>query len=157
MRLWRLAGAEHAARLDGGYGLAHDGRWNSRGRPVTYCGTGPALCLLEKLVHIGDMSLAPDDTVLVRYEVADEVAIEDVRIEDLPAGWRLDEGASRAIGDDWLDRRSSCLLRVPSVVVPVAEADDRNVVVNHRHADATGIDIAGKEPFAYDPRLFRAG
>ena len=50
-----------------------------------------------KLVHIGEVDLIPDDTVLVRYEVADDVAIEDVRIEDLPTGWRLDEGASRAI------------------------------------------------------------
>ena len=114
MRLWRLAGADYAARLDGGYGIANDGRWNSRGRPVTYCSTGPALCVLEKLVHIGNVDLIPDDTVLVRYEVAEGIAIEDVRIEDLPAGRCLDEGASRAIGDNWLDRASSCLLRVPS-------------------------------------------
>ena len=56
-----------------------------------------------------------------------------------------------------LDRASSCLLRVPSVIVPLAEADDRNVVINHRHADAAAIEIAGIEPFAYDPRLFRFG
>ena len=157
MRLWRLAGADYAARLDGGYGIANDGRWNSRGRPVTYCSTGPALCVLEKLVHIGNVDLIPDDTVLVRYEVAEGIAIEDVRIEDLPAGWCLDEGASRAIGDNWLDRASSCLLRVPSVILPIAGADDRNVVINHRHADAAAIEIAGTEPFAYDPRLFRFG
>ena len=157
MRLWRLAGADTAARLDGGYGIAHEGRWNSRGRPVTYCSTGPALCLLEKLVHVGDVGLVPDDTVLVRYEVPDEVAIEDVRIEDLPAGWRLDEGASRAIGDDRLERGSACLLRVPSVIVPVAEADDRNVVINHRHADSAEIEISAAETFLYDPRLIRFG
>ena len=157
MRLWRLAGADYAARLDGGYGIANDGRWNSRGRPVTYGSTGPALCLLEKLVHLGDVTLIPDDTVLVRYEVPDGASIEEVRIENLPAGWRLDEGASRAIGDDWLDRASSCLLRVPSVIVPLAEADDRNVVINHRHEQAAGLEIAGTEPFVYDPRLFRFG
>ena len=157
MRLWRLAGADHAARLDGGYGIANDGRWNLRGHPVTYCATGPALCLLEKLVHIGEVSLIPDDTVLVCYEPPDDTTIEDVWIEDLPAGWRLDEGASRAIGDDWLDRASSCLLCVPSAIAPIAEADDRNVVINHRHEQAAAIEVASTEPFAYDPRLFRFG
>ena len=72
-----------------------------------------------------------------------------------PAEWRPDEGASRALGDHWLDRTSSCLLRVPSVIVAVAEADDRNVVINHRHTDAAGIEVAATESFAYNRRLFR--
>ena len=89
--------------------VGRDWRWTLRKR------VGDArLRAIEKLVHIGNVDLIPDDTVLVRYEVAEGIAIEDVRIEDLPAGWCLDEGASRAIGDNWLDRASSCLLRVPS-------------------------------------------
>ena len=43
------------------------------------------------------------------------------------------------------------------MIVPLAEADDRNVVINRRHADAAAIEIAATEPFAYDPRLFRFG
>ena len=35
MRMWRLSGADDAERFDGGFGLHHDGRWNSRGRPIT--------------------------------------------------------------------------------------------------------------------------
>ena len=62
MRLWRLAGAAYADRFDGGYGLDHEGRWNERGGLVTYCSTGPALCVLEKLVHVEDTGLLPDDT-----------------------------------------------------------------------------------------------
>ena len=42
MDLWRLSHADYAERFDGGYGLVGDGRWNGRGRPVTYCSTGPA-------------------------------------------------------------------------------------------------------------------
>ena len=49
MRLWRLSAAAYAERFDGGYGLEYAGRWNERGRLVTYCATGPALCVLEKL------------------------------------------------------------------------------------------------------------
>ena len=157
MQLWRLSGAGYADRLDGGYGLENDGRWNTRGRPVTYCSTGPALCLLEKLVHIDDVALIPDDTMLVRYDVPDDFGIENLRLADLPDDWRLNEGVTRAIGDTWLDGISSAFLRVPSVIVPVADSADRNVLVNHRHEDAGRITVAGIEPFACDPRLFSFG
>ncbi len=157
MRLWRLSGAGYADRFDGGYGLENDGRWNMRGRPVTTCSTGPALCLLEKLVHIDDLALIPDDTMLVRYDAPDDIESEEARLEDLPDNWRLDEGVTRALGTAWLDRASACLLRVPSVIVPVADADDRNILINHRHQDAARITISGFEVFEYDPRLFTLG
>ena len=76
MRLWRLSGADFAERFDGGYGLHHDGRWNLSGHPVTYCATGPALCVLERLVHIEDALLMPGDAMLVCYDVPDDVAVQ---------------------------------------------------------------------------------
>ena len=154
MRLWRLSGADFAERFDGGYGHRHDGRWNTRGHPVTYCSTGPALCLLEKLVHIEDVSLLPDDTVLVRYEAPEDLGIEFVQPDALPDGWLADERATQSIGDAWLNARSGCLLGVPSAVVPVSDTADRNILVNHAHEDAGRISISRAEPFRYDPRLF---
>jgi RES domain-containing protein len=64
---------------------------------------------------------------------------------------------TRAMGDAWLDRASAGLLRVPSVVIPVADGDDRNVLVNHRHEDASRLTVSGIEPLAYDPRLLAFG
>ena len=157
MRLWRLSGADYAVRFDGGYGYACDGRWNSRGNPVTYCSTGPALCVLEKLVHIEDANLLPDDTMLVRYDVPDEVAVDVTRLGDLPPDWRAVARITRSRGDNWLRAESSCLLSVPSAVVPVAGTTDRNVMINHRHDDAGRISISRIEPFEYDPRLFAHG
>ena len=154
MWIWRLSGAEYAERFDGGFGLLHDGRWNDRGRPITYCATGPALCVLEKHVHIEDASLIPDDTVLVRYEVPDDLRIEDSPLEALPEAWRMDVRLTRSIGNAWLDGGSACLLRVPSAVVPIPDANDRNLIVNHRHAEAARITVARIEKFDYDPRLF---
>ena len=153
MRLWRLSGAAYAHRFDGGYGLDFTGRWNERGRLVTYCATGPALCVLEKLVHVGDTDLLPEDTMLIRYDVPDDLRVEESQLADLPRDWRANLQLTRSIGSSWLDRVSACLLRVPSVIVPIPESDDRNVLVNHRHQDAALITISGVERFVYDPRL----
>ena len=157
MRIWRLSGAEYAERFDGGFGLDNDGRWNERGRLATYCATGPALCLLERLVHIEDAGLLPDDTVLVRYDVPDDLRVEESLLADLPGDWRTDERLTRMIGTAWLDAVSACLLRVPSVIVPIPDAHDSNIVINHRHEDAVRITISRIEKFEYDPRLFAFG
>ena len=153
MLLWRLSGAAYADRFDGGYGLEYAGRWNERGRLVTYCATGPALCVLEKIVHVEDVDLLPDDTMLIRYDMPDDLRVEESRVVDLPEEWRADQQVTRSIGSAWLDRVSACLLRVPSVIVPIPDADDRNVLVNHRHRDAARITISRVEQFEYDPRL----
>ena len=91
--------------------------------------------------------------MLIRYEVPDGVRGEESRLGELPEDWRNDERVTRSIGTAWLDRSSTCLLRVPSVIVPVPDADDRNVIVNHRHRDAARITISRIEKFAYDSRL----
>jgi RES domain-containing protein len=152
MRLWRLSRPSEASKLDGGYGLRFDGRWNRVGRPVTYCATSPALCVLEKLVHIEDPSLVPA-LVLVSYDAPNELAVEDIALSDLPLDWRHREIATQAIGDEWLRRAASPLLRVPSVIVPHVDSLDRNFLVNHRHPEANRIEVRSTETFGLDPRL----
>lgn len=153
MLLWRLSGKQHTEALDGGYGLHFDGRWNSVGHAVTYCATSPALCVLEKLVHVEDPALLPD-LVMVTYELPDAVGIEDLRLQDLPPDWRRHEAWSQEKGDAWHEARETLLLRVPSAIVPVAGSPDLNVLINHSHPAAAGVRIAGREPFSLDPRLF---
>ena len=157
MQLWRLSASTYAERFDGGYGLGNDGRWNGRGHPVTYCSTGPALCVLEKLVHISDASLLPDDMMFVRYEAPDDLKIDEVLLDSLPEHWDTLASLTRRLGNNWLDGVSACLLRVPSVIVPIPDSRDRNVLINHRHEDAHRITISRIETFRYDPRLFDFG
>ncbi len=123
---------------------------------MTYCATGPALCVLENLVHIEDMGLFPDDTLLVSFDAPEDLVIERVNPDELPDDWLADEYATRSIGNAWLTARSGCLLSVPSAVVPIADTTDRNVLVNHSHEDAGRISISRAEPFRFDPRLLRA-
>ena len=65
---------------------------------------------------------------------------------------RFDGGYGLEHAGRWNERgRPVCLLRVPSVIVPVPESDDRNIIVNHRHRDAARIMISRIERFACDP------
>jgi RES domain-containing protein len=153
MRLWRLSSARRALDFDGGYGLSNDGRWNTRGRPVTYCSTVASLTALEKRVHVSDPALLPPQA-LVAYEVPDNISQRTIDLKDLPADWTTRQIHTQGIGDQWLDLATEVLLFVPSVIVPIASVPDRNVLINHRAAKAAAIKIAEISPFTLDPRLF---
>jgi RES domain-containing protein len=153
MLLWRLSGTRHAAAFDGGYGLLFDGRWNSAGHAITYCATSPALCVLEKLVHIEDPTLLPE-LVMVTYEAPDAIGATSIELDDLPADWRRQEGATQQRGDAWRRSLATALLRVPSAIVPLRRSPDMNVLINHDHVEAAEIKIVASEPFVFDPRLF---
>jgi RES domain-containing protein len=153
MRLWRLSSERRAHDFDGGYGVFNAGRWNTRGRPVTYCSTVASLTALEKRVHVTDPALLPTQ-VLVTYEMPDSISQRSIDIDDLPADWTIRETHTQSIGDRWLDAKMEVLLFVPSVIVAVANVPDRNVLINHRAAEVASIKIVDVAPFALDPRLF---
>ena len=68
---------------------------------------------------------------------------------DLPVGWQRNEGWSRDAGDDWLRGRSSCLLAVPSAILP----EEMNYVYNPTHRAANSLRFVRERPFSFDPRL----
>ena len=153
MRLWRLSSERRARDFDGGYGLFNDGRWNTRGRPLTYCSTAPSLAALERRVHVNDPSLLPAQ-ILVTYELPENISRRTIEIGALPADWTMRQTHTQSIGDRWLDSMTEALLFVPSVIVPIASVPDLNVLINHRHAAAQSIRVADLTPFTLDPRLF---
>jgi len=154
MLLWRLASARRARDFDGGYGIHNDGRWNTSGHAVTYCATVPSLAALEKRVHVTDPALLPPQ-VMVTYEAPDDLPSRSISFADLPVSWAMQQSHTQSLGDAWLDSTTEVLLFVPSVVVPIADAPDRNVLINHRASDVNLIQIAATIPFTLDPRLFR--
>jgi RES domain-containing protein len=154
MRLWRLSSVRYARDFTGGYGLLNNGRWNTVGRPVTYCATVPSLAALEKRVHVVDAADLPRQA-MVAYDLPDNVSVRRVEIDTLPRDWATRETHTQQLGDEWLDSGAEAVLLVPSVVMPIAESVERNALINHRKADATRITIAHVIPFTLDPRLFR--
>jgi RES domain-containing protein len=154
MRLWRLSSARRARDFDGGYGLSNSGRWNTSGRPVTYCSTVPSLAALEKRVHVTDPGLLPAQA-LVEYEAPDDLPVRIIDNNELPNNWITRETYTQQLGNDWLDTGNEVVLVVPSVIVPIASAPDRNVLINHRRKEIARINIIDVVPFTLDPRLFK--
>ena len=153
MILWRLSGAIHARAFDGGYGLHFNGRWNTVGHAVTYCASSPALCVLEKLVHVEDPDLLPP-LMMVRYEAPDDLRRTKIEIVDLPHDWRQKETWSQEFGNVWCVDGQSALLEVPSVILPIVDSPDFNILINHRHPDVAKISIVSVDPFVFDARFF---
>lgn len=153
MRLWRLSSLRRARDFDGGYGLSYSGRWNTQGRRVTYCSTVPSLAALEKRVHVTDPGLLPPQ-VMVEYDVPENLSAHTMSIGELPSDWTKRETHTQNLGDTWLDTGAEVMLLVPSVIVAIASAPERNVLINHRHAAAARITITAVTPFTLDPRLF---
>src|SRR6266705_4444312 len=129
MRLWRIS---DFVDLSGEGGLAASARWHTRCRRIVYLADHPASALLEILVRRQvDAEDLPDTYQLIAVDVADNVVVASVEETILPAGWQVDENATRTIGDAWLTSGNTALLRVPSAIVPFAW----NWLLNPAHAD----------------------
>lgn len=146
MELWRLYREAHGPGLDGTGGLYTAGRWHLRGSRVVYFGASASTVTLERLAHVGTASL-PDDLLLSKY--AGELSVEDVASHDVHD--TRDFGETHACGEAFLKRRTACVLRVPSVIIP----EEYNFVFNPLHGDATKIELVSTRKFAFDSRLVR--
>jgi RES domain-containing protein len=92
---------------------------------------------------------------MVEYAVPDDVPVHTISFDNLQTDWASHETHTQTLGDGWLDGATALLLVVPSVIMPIAAAPDRNVLINHRHAHSGRITIAAITPFTFDPRLFQ--
>ncbi len=148
MRAYRLTRAKYPAFAGRGSLLAN-GRWHWAGVPIIYCAESRALAVLETLVHARKDQI-PSDYVF--YEVIlDDSMIEIISRDQVPQDWRaMEPSATRSVGTRWMESRRSLGLVVPSVVIP----DERNLLLNPEHPDLTSIQVAGPQPFQWDPRLF---
>jgi len=149
---WRIADARWGGSLGGEGGLYASGRWHRQGVRVVYLSGTMSLAALEVLVHHRRTDLRIP-FVSVRIEIPEDVAIETLPPEQLPAEWRSEpiSPATQQIGMVWLSAARTALLRVPSAVIP----EEHNYVLNALHPDSARLKVAAPEPFTFDPRLRR--
>ena len=150
MILWRIS---NYADLLGIGGMEASARWHTAGRPIVYLAESPSSALLEILVHLEtDEDDRPDTYQILKVEAPDDIPVMKVSLTSLPADWKNNEEATREIGDAWLERSGSALMRVPSVIMP----ETYNWLLNPRHADAKKVIILHSEKHLYDSRLFKS-
>jgi RES domain-containing protein len=145
LRLWRLYSAQYGPGLDGIGGTFADGRWHRRGDRVVYFGLTAAITVLERLAHT-DPDLLPSNLRLGLFAFDSD---PDFQTVELPDGWAQDENLTQRIGSDWLRSATSCLLKVPSVIVP----EEQNAMLNASHPDAKRLQLLSNRPFTFDLRL----
>ena len=117
---------------------------------VVYTSSSLALASLEILVHC-DIDLVPADLVAIEIAIPDSLKIKGIPASKVPRSWRKYPGPRglQKLGDAWLDGVSSCVLRVPSAVIP----SESNFLINPRHVDMRRIKVVRKFDFRFDPRV----
>jgi RES domain-containing protein len=151
MVLWRISNHLDLNGLGGERGNA---RWHTKlpGRRIIYLAEHPALALVETLVNLrGKKEILPDRFQLLRIEIAPATVVETILEDALPEDWREDFAATQTLGNEWLARRSSALVAVPSAPSP----ESTNYLLNPLHPDAAGCKVVWSRWVRFDRRLFR--
>jgi RES domain-containing protein len=144
---WRLLPKKRQAEAFTGEGARiAAGRWNSRGTGAVYLSATISLAALETLEHAGRAAAAIPYS-LIRVDFPDEVVVETLALERLPANWRGQPPpeSTRRIGSEWIARGTAVALRVPSVIVP----EEWNLLLNPAHPDFRRLIIARPQTFRF--------
>jgi RES domain-containing protein len=149
---WRLVKTRHAATaFDGEGARRYGGRWNSPAVRVAYAAETESLAVLEVLVHLqASELLASYSLVAVTFP---STLVETLDVTALPPDWSVSPppASGQALGDAWIARATSAVLRVPSVIV----ATEGNYLINPAHPDFAQARVGTAQRFAFDARLVR--
>ena len=150
IRAWRIVKTRYSADAFSGEGARlYGGRWNSAGTAMVYTAGSESLATLELLVHLHNTSVLPSFSICpIDF---DESLVEILDAAKLPADWRESPPPTsiQTIGDDWISRGSSVVLRVPSAVI----TNEYNYLINPAHRNFKKLAIGSMEVFKLDPRL----
>jgi len=157
---WRVDKKKHLPEQDGDPGvfagmggLETAGRWNTKGRRISYAAEHQALAMLEKLVWL----TAPEDAegedfILAPMAFDPERHVMTLPVDQLPEGWDgfPHRRRTRQIGDLWLRRGARPILKVPSAVLPTAY----NYLINPQHRLFSELEQGDPIDITFDARLF---
>jgi RES domain-containing protein len=152
MNVFRLTRKKYSKDFSGKGASLSGNRWNSKGTEIIYCAGSRALAMAEVAVHL-NLSLIPNDFLMIEISIPDAIAIHRIKINKLPVNWDLFPHISltQKIGDEFITENKFCVMEVPSAVVK----GDTNFLINPFHSDFSKIKILNSSPFPFDKRLFK--
>lgn len=147
MFVYRITTVKWAGNLTGS---GYPARWNPNGVFMLYTASSRALACLENLVHRSGEGLHHHFRTVV-LKVSDSISRDKITIESLPVNWHTKERYShcQSIGKRWIDEKNSCMLEVPSAIIP----EENNFLFDPSHPDFHYVKIDRIEDFLFDPRL----
>ena len=127
-----------------------EGRWNGNGRKVIYTAGSVALALSENMIRRQGVGFNADFKTMI-IEIPDDLKIQTIKTESLPAGWRkfTDYSKCQPLGNDWFDKEEKPVLKVPSAVLP----EEFNFVINAAHTDSKKIKLVQTTELVPDERI----
>lgn len=135
--------------MSGNGGLFAPGRWHSQGNRIVYSSSSLALATLELFVNL-EVRRQLVHYVKSRIDIPDDL-VEGLERRTLRAFLEApDDFDARSYGDAWLAEGRSCVLDVPSRVVP----QESNFLLNPLHPAFERIS-ATTTPYRVDERLLR--
>ena len=150
MVLWRIS---NFSSLQGIGAEFESGRWHTAapGKRIVYLAEHPAVALLENLANLdGDPRFFQQHFQLLKISLPSSVTAQELTSRQVANVEDGDIASTRAIGDAWLDAKTSAVLRVPSIPSP----ESWNYLLNPLHPDAAMLRLAWAKHIAYDRRLF---
>ena len=115
--------------------------------------------MLEVLVHIDDADAFARQAHVYQRLRFDETQVAVLDAAALPADWnvRPETLSTQGIGDEWVARRETPVLAVPSVVVPGElrfEREYLNYLFNPQHPDfGAAVEVGELRALDWDPRF----
>jgi len=129
------------------------GRWNLKGFPVIYASASLSMALSE----FGTRSVLSAKVLkLLKYReinIPSGIKVSKISIKSLKKGWRNYPYSQQCldVGMDWLVGQKSCVLQVPSALIP----DEWNVLFNPLHSDFSRIVFKAPKNLDLNDRLIR--
>jgi RES domain-containing protein len=126
---------------------------------VVYASGNVSLAMLEVLVHIDDAEAFARQAHVYQRLSFDEAQVAVLDEAALPNDWnaRPETVETQSIGDEWVARRETPVLAVPSVVVPAElrfEQEYLNYLINPQHPDfAAFVEVGELRALDWDPRF----
>jgi RES domain-containing protein len=151
VRVYRAFQTKHEPAAFSGEGARrYGGRWNSPGVPVVYTAENFSLALLEIMVNVSNSHI-PVDMVYATVDIPDDVALDTLDPNVLPANWFEYPAPAECqrLGDRWAASGSSVGLRVPSAIARI----EKNVLLNPAHRDFARLTIGESDTLSIDARL----
>lgn len=148
--VYRLTRKKYHKDISGRGAEIAGGRWNSKGVRVLYTGENRALCTAEIAVHT-PLGITPVNYILQTIQLP-KTTTETINIKTLPKKWRAFPyiPSTKKIGNDFIVRNESLVLKVPSAVVQGAY----NYLINPFHKMYLKVKIIEAVAFGFDKRLF---